>query len=108
MSNVRAHSRIVMYLHEPSAYHCPFCAIVAGAEDPRTIVWRDQHAIAVIGRFHHPKNPGALLLCSLEHFENIYVLPEVVGAHLFGVSKRLAIALKRALVLRRRLYKATQ
>ena len=86
-----------MYRHEPSGYHCPFCAIVAGAEAHRTTVWRDRYAIAIIARFHHGKNAGALLLCSLEHFENIYVLPEVVGAHLFGVSKRLAIALKRSL-----------
>ena len=86
-----------MYLHEPNGYHCPFCAIVAGAEDPRTVVWQDQHSIAVIGRFHHHKNPGALLLCSREHFENIYVLPEVVGAHLFRISKVLSIALKTAL-----------
>ena len=86
-----------MYLHEPIGYNCHFCAIVAGTEDPRPIVWRDQHCIAIIARFHHPKNLGAILLCSLEHFENIYVLPDLIGAHLFGVSKRLAIALKGAL-----------
>jgi histidine triad (HIT) family protein len=86
-----------MYLHEPSGYHCPFCAIVAGAEDPRATVWRDRHSIAVIALHQHPKNAGALLVCPLGHFENIYVMPDDIGAHLFGVSKRLAIALKRAL-----------
>ena len=51
----------------------------------------------MVSRSHHPQNAGSLLLCSLEHFENIYVLPQEVGAHLFGVSQRLAIALKQAL-----------
>jgi histidine triad (HIT) family protein len=88
---------MIMHLHEPIGYHCPICAIMAAAEDPRVIVWRDQYAVAIVARVHHQKNPGALLLCSLEHFENIFVLPDHIGAHLFGVSKRLAFALKSAL-----------
>jgi histidine triad (HIT) family protein len=86
-----------MNLHEPSNYQCPLCAIIAGSEVDRTTVWRDRLSIAVVSRSHHPKNSGSLLLCSLHHFENIYVLPEAVGAHLFGISKRLALALKQAL-----------
>ncbi|MFM6991928.1 MAG: HIT family protein [Rhodoferax sp.] len=54
-------------------------------------------AIAVVSRSHHPRNAGSLLLCSLQHFENIYVMPETIGGHLFGVSKQLALALKQAL-----------
>jgi histidine triad (HIT) family protein len=102
MSNVRAHAPIFkapshMYLHEPTAYKCPFCSIVGGAEEPRTVVWRDATSIAFLALHQHPRNAGALLLCPLQHFENIYVLPEQIGAHLFGVTKRLAAALKVAL-----------
>ncbi len=87
-----------MHLHEPPEYRCPLCAIVAGSEHGHTTVWRDSLSIAVVSRSYHPRNAGSLLLCSLQHFENIYVLPQEVGAHLFGVSQRLAIALKQALL----------
>ena len=87
-----------MYLHEPPEYQCPLCAIIAGSEHGQTTVWRDSLSIAVVSRSHHPENAGSLLLCSLQHFENIYALPQEVGAHLFGVSQRLAMALKQALL----------
>lgn len=86
-----------MYLHEPAGYACPFCAIATGDDDQRVVVWRDEHAFAIVGRVFHPNNPGALLLCPVAHHENLYVLPDALGAHLFSVSKRLALALKRSL-----------
>ena len=97
MSNASSAPQFPMHLHEPLEYHCPLCAIIAGSEHGQTTVWHDHLSIAVVSRSHHPQNAGSLLLCSLEHFENIYVLPQEVGAHLFGVSQRLAIALKQAL-----------
>ena len=97
MSNASSAPQFPMHLHEPLEYHCPLCAIIAGSEHGQTTVWHDHLSIAVVSRPHHPQNAGSLLLCSLEHFENIYVLPQEVGAHLFGVSQRLAIALKQAL-----------
>ena len=86
-----------MYLHEPPGYECPFCAIATGGDVQRVVVWRDEHAFAVIGRAFHPNNHGALLLCPVAHHENLYVLPDALGAHLFSVSKVLALALKNAL-----------
>lgn len=85
------------YLHAPPGYDCPFCNIASGGDDPRVVVWRDELCFAVIGRVHHPNNHGALLLCPVQHHENLYVLPDAIGAHLFSVSKRLALALKHAL-----------
>lgn len=86
-----------MHLHEPNGYRCPFCAIVQGSEDPRATVWRDEVCVAVIARHQKPKSKGALLVFPVAHFENIYVLPDEIGAHIFKVSKRLAIALRTAL-----------
>ncbi len=60
-------------------------------------MWRDQSSIAFLALHLQPRNPGSLLLCPIRHFENVYALPESIGAHLFGVTKRLAIALKVAL-----------
>lgn len=86
-----------MDYHEPIGYRCPFCDIARGGEAPQTIVWRDESSIAFLALNQRPRNPGSLLLCPIQHFENIYALPEPIGAHLFGVTKRLAIALKVAL-----------
>ena len=86
----------ISYRHEPEEYICPFCDIVRGG-DQTTVIWRDDTSIAFLALHQPLNNHGSLLLCPLEHFENIYVLPEPIGAHLFGVSKRLALALKAAL-----------
>ena len=86
-----------MYLHEPSGYRCPFCNIVAGGEDPRTVIWRDEATIAFPALHQQPNNMGSIILCPVQHFENIYVLPEALGAHMFGVTQKLAVAIKMAL-----------
>jgi histidine triad (HIT) family protein len=86
-----------MYLHEPQQYKCPLCEIIAGSDDDQTTVWRDELSIAIVSRSHHPKNAGSILLCSVEHHENLYVLPPRIGVHLFSISQMLAIALKRSL-----------
>jgi len=86
-----------MYLHEPNGYPCPFCNIVAGGEDPRTVIWRDEWTIAFLALHQQPNNMGSLILCPVQHFENIYVLPEKLGAHMFGVTQKLAVAIKMAL-----------
>ena len=86
-----------MYLHEPSDYRCPFCNIVAGGEEPRTVIWRDDLTIAFLALHQQPNNVGSIILCPVQHFENIYVLPEALGTHMFGVTQKLAVAIKMAL-----------
>jgi histidine triad (HIT) family protein len=87
-----------MPLHEPSGYSCPFCNIVAGGEDPTALVWHDELSIAFLSLHQQPRNAGSLLLCPIAHFENIYVLPENLGAHLFKVTKLLALALRTTMI----------
>ena len=60
-----------------------------------TLVRRARLSFTATGGSHEYRS---LLLCSLQHFENIYALPQEVGAHLFGVSQRLAVCLKQALL----------
>ena len=92
-----ANPSLVMTSHQPAGYRCPFCHIAQGGEDARTIVWRDTLSVAFLALHQPPNNGGSLLVCPLQHFENLYTLPEAIGAHLFGVTQRLAIALKMAL-----------
>jgi histidine triad (HIT) family protein len=86
-----------MQTHEPKDYRCPFCNIVKGGEDPRTIVWQDDVCIAAIALHQKAANAGSLVLFPKDHHENIYLLPEHLGIHLFKVTKTLSIGMKSAL-----------
>jgi histidine triad (HIT) family protein len=83
--------------HEPTDYRCPFCNIVKGGEDSRTLVWQDDVCIAAIALHQKLGNHGSLVLFPKDHHENVYVLPESLGTHLFKVTKALSIGLKSAL-----------
>ena len=83
--------------HQPAAYRCPFCNIVTGCEDERLVLLRNDTVVAVLALHQQVGNRGALLVFPVRHLENIYAMPEAVGASLFAATKRLAIALKEAL-----------
>jgi histidine triad (HIT) family protein len=84
--------------HEPDHYRCPFCNIVAGGEDRRTLVWEDDVCIAAVALHQKRGNHGSLVLFPRLHYENLYVLPEALGAHMFKVTKALSIGLKESLL----------
>ena len=86
-----------MKSHQPTAYRCPFCNILAGGEDERLFVLRDREVAAVLSLHQQAGNPGRLLLFPVRHLESIYSIPEELGAPLFNATKRLAIALKKTL-----------
>ena len=69
-----------MYLHEPPEYQCPLCAIIAGREHGQNDRVARQFRNRVLSLGHTTHGTGSLLLCSLQHFENIYALPQEVGA----------------------------
>ncbi|MGL4231581.1 MAG: HIT family protein [Casimicrobium sp.] len=83
-----------MQTHEPHAYLCPFCKIVAGGEDPSTLIWQDEVCFATVALHQKQGNHGSLLLIPKQHYESLYVLPEHLGAQMFKITKSLAIALK--------------
>jgi histidine triad (HIT) family protein len=86
-----------MQSHQPQGYRCPFCNIAAGGEDRGTLVWEDELCLGAVALHQKPGNLGSLLLFPKEHCENVFDLPEHLGAHLFTVTKKLALKLKKAL-----------
>ncbi len=86
----------------PNGYTCPFFALVAGSvceglySTPGDIICRDELALAFISSHWHERNVGHVLVASIEHFENLYELPDELGSAIFTMSKRVAIAMRRS------------
>lgn len=73
---------------------CVFCQIVAGKREA-AIVWKDDVCVAFASIY--PMQPGHLLLVPRHHVENLYGLPDDVGAHLLPVASKISRAMKAAL-----------
>lgn len=89
-----------MFNHEPADYVCPLCLIAQGKPTDRgdqteDIVLRTDNVIALIASKWRRSNPGHVVVIPVEHFENLYDLPEEVGHEIFDVSKRIAIAIRK-------------
>lgn len=91
-----------MITHAPEQYICPICVAIRGEENEQTlirqsdIVFKDDLVTAFINSFFIKNNPGHVIVVPNEHVENIYALPDTLGAPIFTVSKRIAIAMKEA------------
>jgi histidine triad (HIT) family protein len=90
-----------VYSHEPAGYECPFCAVVAGADNPpwvlqRDIVYRDEETTAWVNGRWWPNNPGAVILVPNQHIENIYVLERDLAGAVHETVRRVALAMKSA------------
>ena len=91
-----------MYNHAPPGYRCPFCAVAAALEadycytKTDDVVLRTDHVTGFISSHWWPRNPGHVILIPNAHHENIYDLPDELGALLFQASRRVALALKDA------------
>ena len=89
-------------MHAPPGYRCPFCAIARGVEEASVlttqaeVVLRGDDVIAFIAAHQWPNNPGHVLVIPNAHFENLYDLPDWLGAPLHVAARRLALAMKRA------------
>jgi histidine triad (HIT) family protein len=73
---------------------CVFCQIISGKREA-TFVWQDDLCVAFASI--NPLQPGHLLIVPRQHVENIYGLPEDVGAHILPVASRIGRAIKTAL-----------
>jgi len=91
-----------MFKHAPPSYECPFCALVENrphqglhstAED---VVYRNDTVVAFVASHWWRKNPGHVLIIPRRHIENLYYLPDDVGAAISAASRTIAIAMKRA------------
>ena len=84
--------------HEPSDYHCPFCALIAGVNDEfatqEDIVYQNEFITAKIAPKWWVNNPGHVLVVPNEHFENIYDIPENLLAEVYKGVQKVAIAIR--------------
>lgn len=79
-----------------------FCLGVKGISSPDTlmkasdIVYKDDLVTVFINSFFIGKNAGHVIVVPNRHYESIYDLPQKYGHRVFDVSKKMAIALKKA------------
>lgn len=91
-----------MYNHAPEGYNCPFCRLVSSQPDPGLIsaqddiFYRDEHLTAMISLHTWAVNSGNALIFPNQHYENLYDLPDEIGARVFALSRRVALAMKAA------------
>lgn len=91
-----------MYNHQPPNYPCPFCKVTSAQEDEsiytvaQDIVLRTNLVVAFVSSHWWPRNPGHVILIPWDHYENIYDLPDEIGAEIFKASRRMAKAMKLA------------
>lgn len=88
--------------HAPSDYICPFCLIAKGGEGDRVltlqadVVYRDKFTTAFVSSHQYPNNSGHVLVIPNDHFENLYELPDELGAKIHATSRMAALAIKEA------------
>lgn len=91
-----------MYNHAPENYNCPICLGINGIESEATmlkqadIVYRDDLVCVFINSKFVGNNPGHAIVVPNEHFENLYDMPEEVLNRIIAVSKKIALAMKKA------------
>jgi histidine triad (HIT) family protein len=90
-----------MYNHEPKGYICPLCQIAKGEEtnigsQEETVLFRDEFITAFVAGKWRRSNPGHVIIIPNAHLENIYDFPEELGHRIFDLSKKMALALKKA------------
>lgn len=86
----------------PKDYVCPICLGVKRVENddtlmkPTDIVYSDAVVTVFINSFFMGKNVGHAIIVPNEHYENAYELPSEIGHHVFDVSQKIAVAIKKA------------
>lgn len=91
-----------MHNHAPADYICPICLGVQGIENDKTllklqdIVYIDELVTAFINSFWIKNNPGHVIVVPNTHYENIYDLPDNIGAHIHKIARKISVAMKKA------------
>lgn len=79
--------------HAPESYDCPFCRFAGGSYDSLNastdLVATTMHAFARVSPKWWPNNRGHVIVAPVEHFENLYALPSVVGLRFLISPARL-------------------
>jgi histidine triad (HIT) family protein len=71
---------------------CVFCKIIAG-QLPAAVVYRDETVMAFMSL--QQLNEGHTLIIPIQHFKNIYELPDDLAGPLLSTAARIARAVKR-------------
>ena len=74
---------------------CIFCKIIR-KQAHANVVYEDDQVIAFLS--NRPVNEGHTLVVPKKHYRDIYDIPEDEAAYLFKVTKRIAAAVKEAMV----------
>ncbi|MDA1079159.1 MAG: HIT domain-containing protein [bacterium] len=91
-----------MTTHAPNNYTCPICLGVQGAENDQTLIlqqdilYKDDAVMVFIASFFIQGSEGHLIVVPTAHYENMYELPDAVGARIFQTAKAYAIQMKQA------------
>lgn len=89
-----------MYNHANPDYKCPICLAINGVESEDTMIkqsdifFQDDLILGIINSKYVENNPGHIILVPRQHFENVYDLPDEIGARIFKMSRISSIALK--------------
>jgi histidine triad (HIT) family protein len=87
--------------HEPPGYDCPFCAVVAGRDNPPftvqdDVVDRTDETTAWIGSRWWCRNEGHVIVVPNVHIENMYGVGRDLAGAIHETARRVALALRRA------------
>lgn len=89
-----------MYNNAPDNYICPICLAIDGVENDDTwivrddIFYRDDLVMGFISSKSVKGNEVHPLIVPLEHYENLYELPDEVASRIIQVSRQVAIGVK--------------
>ncbi len=87
-----------MYNHAPADYVCPFCLIARSRDSAHTtqqdVIYRNSFVTAFIPSHFWENNKGHVIVIPNAHFENLYDLPDALGAHIQRAARQVALALK--------------
>ncbi len=93
-----------MNTHAPIGYECPLCLIAASESVPgrssplSDLVYKDEKVKSVISDHQWPNNPGDAIVFPIEHFENIYELPDEFAIPTQRLVNKITIEMKKAWV----------
>lgn len=91
-----------MFNHAPADYKCPICLGTQGIENDDTmlkqtdIIFKDDLVTVFINSFFIKGNEGHLIVVPNDHYENLYDMDPKVGHHIFDITQKMALALKKA------------
>ena len=85
-----------MYNHAPPGYQCSVCKVAAGDTGDNAVVIENEHALAIVSRRVWATGPGHVLVVPKSHYENLYDLEDTPALDVHRLTRRIAIALKKA------------